>query len=198
MQAPESFPTGAAAAALTARRLKCCDELVRRVSEWLLPVTPRTDASWPRQRQIELVLRARQSMLGVVLLSRHELWMPAYATARMLLEDAAVAHWLAVHPDLRVLEACWSEHLSAMRYGDIKAQRELGLEVDHVNVAWLAEQDEETARRVAERHRSAPPIGPASLSRTSSTAPRLGVRPVGMTGPDAPACWRRRCDECSL
>jgi hypothetical protein len=153
VQAPESFPTGAAAAVLTARRLECCDQLVRSVSVWLLAVTPRTDAPWPRQRQIELVLRARQSMLGVVLLSRHELWMPAYAAARMLLEDAAVAHWLAVHPDLRVLEARWSEHLSAMRYGDIKAQRELGLEVDDVNAAWLVEQDEESVRRVAERHR---------------------------------------------
>jgi hypothetical protein len=106
-----------------------------------------------RQRQTELILRARQSILGVVLLSRHRLWIPTYATARMLLEDAAVAHWLAVHPDQEALEVRWNEHLSAIRYGDITVQRELGLEVDQMSAAWIAGQDEAAVRQVAERHR---------------------------------------------
>jgi hypothetical protein len=153
MQAPDGFPTGAAAAAVTARRLNACEELVGRVAEWLRPVATREDAPWLRQRQIELIIRARQSMLGVVLLSRQQLWVPTYAAARMLLEDAAVAHWLAVHPDLPALQVRWTEHLCALRYGDIEAQRQLGMEVDAVSSAWLAEHDEATVRRAAHRHR---------------------------------------------
>jgi hypothetical protein len=153
MHSTAAFPSGSAAAKLTAQRLTACDELVRSVSQWLLHVDTPQDAVWLRQRQTELILRARQSMLGLVLLARNGLWIPSYATARMLLEDAAVVHWLSVHPTLEALERRWDEHLVAARYGDIKAQRELGIDVDVVSAAWLAELDEEAVARTAKRHR---------------------------------------------
>jgi hypothetical protein len=40
----------------------------------------------------------------------------------MLLEDAAVAHWLADHPNVEALKTKWDEHLDAARLGDYKAQ----------------------------------------------------------------------------
>jgi hypothetical protein len=153
MESVGGFATGTQADALTGRRLRCCDELVARVFDWLGPVRTPQDAPWLRQRQVELVVRARQSMRGVSASSREGLWIPAYAMARMLLEDAAVAHWLAVHPDVPALERRWQEHLVAMRYGDIEAQRQLGLELDDVSAAWIASRDEAQIRAVAERYR---------------------------------------------
>lgn len=71
----------------------------------------------------------------------------------VLLEDAAVACWLAVHPDLEPLKTRWEEHLEANRYGDLKAQRGLGLDVDRASLAWEMQQDRERLEQVAARRR---------------------------------------------
>jgi hypothetical protein len=71
----------------------------------------------------------------------------------MLLEDSAVAHWLAVHPDLEALKARWSEHLDAAAFGDLKAQQELDLDIDPRTMTWHASKDPRYLDSVAQRHR---------------------------------------------
>jgi hypothetical protein len=105
------------------------------------------------QRQTELILRAIQSMRGSVLLAGKGLWIPTYALARMLIEDAAVAHWLAVHPELNALETRWDEHLLAAHVGDIQTQQKLGLDLDPQTIRWQRDQDPVELARVGERYR---------------------------------------------
>ncbi len=59
---------------------------------WLGKVIPSQQDAWLVQRQTELIVRAIQSMQGNLLLAKAQLWIPTYALARMLLEDATVAH----------------------------------------------------------------------------------------------------------
>jgi hypothetical protein len=92
-------------------------------------------------------------MQGVVIVAAHRLWVPTFALARMLLEDTAVAYWLVNHPDVEALRTRWSEHLAATRFGDVRAQQELGLEVDADTTAWLRDQDHEYLDKAATRHR---------------------------------------------
>jgi hypothetical protein len=126
---------------LTARRLKACSELLDAVVGWLGEVGPSAQGPWLLQRQTELVLRSIQSMHGCTLLAGRGLWMPTYALARMLIEDAAVAHWLAVHPKLDVLQARWRRHLLATHLSDIETQEKLGLGLDAQTIRWHSEQD---------------------------------------------------------
>jgi hypothetical protein len=127
--------------ALTTRRLKACSELLEAVAAWMGEVMPSPQSPWLVQRQTELILRAIQGMQGGVLLAGRGLWLPTYALARMLIEDAAVAHWLAVHPDPDGLEARWRQHLLATHLSDIQTQEELGLELDPETTRWQREQD---------------------------------------------------------
>lgn len=127
--------------ALTMRRLKVCSELLEAVAAWMGEVMPSPQSPWLVQRQTELILRAIQSMQGSVLLAGRGLWLPTYALARMLIEDAAVAHWLAVHPDPDGLETRWRQHLLATHLSDIQTQEELGLELDPETTRWQREQD---------------------------------------------------------
>lgn len=144
--------------ALTARRLDACSALLTAVTRWLGPVVPSPQNPWLVQRQAELILRAIQSMQGSVLLARRGLWSPTYALARMLIEDAAVAHWLAVHPDPDALEARWRKHLLATHLSDIQTQEELDLGLDPETVRWQREQDPgelasiEDPRKLARAH----------------------------------------------
>jgi hypothetical protein len=127
--------------ALTARRLEACSELLEMVAGWLGEVVPSPQNPWLVQRQTELILRAIQSMHGSVLLAGQSLWIPTYALARMLIEDATVAHWLAVHPDQKALEKRWRRHLLATHLSDIQTQEELGLDLDPETIRWRKEQD---------------------------------------------------------
>ncbi len=120
---------------------------------WLGRVPTPEDRAWLEQRQIELVVRAMQTMQGGVLLARHRLWAQAAGLARMLLEDAAVAHWLADHPDVEALKVRWSEHLDAVRLADFKAQKALGFEVDKRTQEWHASQDAGYLDHISRRHR---------------------------------------------
>lgn len=141
--------------ALTARRLKACSALLTAIIGWLGPVAPSPQNPWLVQRQTELILRAIQSMQGSVLLARHGLWIPTYALARMLIEDAAVAHWLAVHPDPDALEARWRKHLLATHISDIQTQEELDLGLDHETVRWQCEQDPDELASIKDPRRLA-------------------------------------------
>lgn len=47
----------------------------------------------------------------------------------------------------------WSEHLDAARFGDLKAQQALGLEVDEQTDQWQATQDPTYLEHVSRRHR---------------------------------------------
>lgn len=145
---------GSEATQLTKQRLEACDELLRAVKSWVEGVTPLQDAPWLVQRQTELFVRAIQTADAIVLISRNDLWIPTYALARMLLEDSAVAHWLAVHPRLESLEVRWREHLDAAAFGDLKAQQELGLDIDPRTATWHASKDSEYLKGVAHRHRN--------------------------------------------
>jgi len=127
--------------ALTAGRLKASSELLGAVVGWLGEVVPSPQNPWLLQRQTELILRSIQSMQGGVLLAGHGLWIPTYALARMLIEDAAVAHWLAVHSEHDALEARWRRHLLATHLSDIETQEELGLTLDPGTIRWQSEQD---------------------------------------------------------
>ena len=144
--------------ALTARRLEACSALLTAVTGSLGSVVPSPQNPWLVQRQTELILRAIQSMQGSVLLARCGLWIPTYALARMLIEDAAVAHWLAVHPDPDALEARWRRHLLATHLSDIQTQEELDLGLDPETVRWQREQDPgelasiEDPRKLARAH----------------------------------------------
>lgn len=138
---------------ITEQRLAACDELLRAVGVWVGDYRPPRDASWLVGRQTELFVRAIQTMQGTVVVARQGLWVPAYALARLLLEDAAVAHWLAVHPHLAALETRWTEHLDAARFGDFKAQQELHLDIDSMTAAWVASSNLEYLKEVARRHR---------------------------------------------
>jgi hypothetical protein len=144
--------------ALTSRRLKACSELLAAVEGWLGEVVPSPQNPWLVQRQTELILRAIQSMQGILLLAGRFLWIPTYALARMLIEDAAVAHWLAVHPEPDVLEARWRRHLLATHLSDIKTQGELDLALDPETIRWRKEQDPseldsiDDPRRIARDH----------------------------------------------
>lgn len=136
--------------ALTTRRLKACSELLETVAAWLDEVAPSPQNPWLMQRQTELIVRAIQSMQGSVLLAGRGLWIPTYALARMLIEDAAVAHWLTVHPEPNVLEARWRRHLLATHLSDIKTQEELGLDLDPETIRWQREQDPSELARIAD------------------------------------------------
>jgi hypothetical protein len=151
MTSPES--DASEATQLTKQRLEACWELLRSVKSWIGDVTPSQDAQWLIQRQIELFVRAIQTMDGIILIASKQLWIPTYALARMLLEDSAVAHWLAVHPDLEALKARWSEHLDAAVFGDLKAQQELNLDIDPNTIIWHASKDQRYLDSVAHRHR---------------------------------------------
>jgi Family of unknown function (DUF5677) len=151
MTSPES--DASEATQLTKQRLEACWELLRSVKSWIGDVTPSQDAQWLIRRQIELFVRAIQTMDGIILIASKQLWIPTYALARMLLEDSAVAHWLAVHPDLEALTARWSEHLDAAVFGDLKAQQELDLDIDPNTIIWHASKDQRYLDSVAHRHR---------------------------------------------
>jgi hypothetical protein len=140
-------------ARLTARRLQACEELLATVAAELGMVIPSQQAPWVLQRQTELILRAIQAMHGSVLLAKAQLWIPTYALSRVLLEGAAVAHWLAVHPEAAALEARWQEHLDAVRSGDFKTQQSLGLDIDVQTIEWQRAQDRAYLEHIGNRHR---------------------------------------------
>jgi hypothetical protein len=139
---------------ISQRRLAACHELLTSAGDWLGPVETPQDRPWLEQRQIELIVRSLQTMQGVVMLADHRLWVPTYGLARMLLEDAAVSYWLVDHPDVDALRRRWTEHLDATRFGDLRTQEELGLEVDAEARAWHQDQDPDYLEQVAQRHRS--------------------------------------------
>jgi hypothetical protein len=139
-------------AQLTRQRVDACDELLQAVASWIGPVETSPNDPWLIKRQTELILRAIQTMQATVLIARQGLWIPAYALARLLLEDAAIAHWLAVHPQLDTLEVRWQEHLDAAILGDLKNQEDLDLELDPVTLDWKAKQDPGYLDHVAHRH----------------------------------------------
>jgi hypothetical protein len=132
-------------------RLAACRELLQAAKIWLGPVRTSQARPWLQQRQIELAVRSVQGMEAVALLATHRLWPPTYAVSRMLLEDAAVAHWLTDHSDVDALRAKWAEHLDASKLGDYKAQLELGLDVDRALAEWHRAQDLEYLERVGHR-----------------------------------------------
>jgi hypothetical protein len=137
----------------TAQRLQACEELLSAAGGWLGAVVPSKQTPWLVQRQTELILRAIESMHGAVLVAKAQRWVPTYALARVLLEDAAVAHWLAVHADPVTLETRWQEHLDAARFGDFKTQQALELDIDAETIEWQLAQDPAYLEHVSNRHR---------------------------------------------
>jgi hypothetical protein len=162
--------------ALTSRRLQACSDLLAAVKGWLGEVVPSPRNPWLVQRQTELILRAIQSMQGIVLLAGSGVWIPTYALARMLIEDSAVAHWLAVHPDQEALEARWERHHLATHLSDIQTQDELDLALDPVTLRWRKEQERaerdsiDEPRRIARDHWTG-----KSLSELTSGAAARGA-----------------------
>jgi hypothetical protein len=164
--------------ALTARRLNACSELLEAVVGWLGEVVLSPHTPWLLQRQTELILRSIQSMQGSVLLAGRGLWIPTYALARMLIEDAAVAHWLAVHPEPDVLEASWRRHLLATHLSDIETQEELGLGLDPETIRWQSEQDAAELARITQ---------PGKLARAHWTGKSPEKLAAGAAARAAPA-----------
>ena len=174
--------------ALTARRLKACSELLEAVVGWLGEVVPSPQNPWLLQRQTELILRSIQSMQGSVLLAGRGLWIPTYALARMLIEDAAVAHWLAVHPEPDVLEARWRRHLLVTHLSDIETQEDLGLDLDPETIRWQSQQDAAELARITD---------PGKLARAHWTGKSPEKLAAGAAARAAPsrADWDGRARE---
>ncbi len=58
-----------------------------------------------------------------------------------------------MHPDLAALETRWQEHLDAARFGDLKAQQTLGLDIYAETIEWQRTQDPVYLESVGKRHR---------------------------------------------
>lgn len=116
---------------------------------------PLNHADWTEQRLSEILARAFLTYEATIVLSETGHWAQASMLSRSLFEDVALAHWLATHPDPATLAQAYDDHLVAVRWADLKAQEQLGLDVAFETRAWYETQpcDDAELNAIAERFR---------------------------------------------